>query len=314
VLKIISSPLIRHLAGVTQLGLIVQIYPTATHSRLEHILGTFANMARYCDALWNDTANPLFKQIMTQHDINLALLCALFHDIGQYPLAHDLEEADSKLFSHVEIGELILNGDKQESITLRNQIKEEWGVEAQEIIEVLSADTTDHSLPLKCRLLHSLISGPIDTDKLDYLIRDSNNLNLPYGKSIDVERLLSCLTVVFQRRDVSTYIALGIHEKGEIPAEGLAFTRYAMFGTVYWHHSSRSLKSMLHRAVWEALPVGDRRSKEYKDFKDLFHKQITMLSYVKPVVQQKLFSEQPRSSLPHNPQLSLSDFEIISWT
>lgn len=87
--RLLSLPYFRRLAAVSQLGLIVQIYPSASHSRLEHMLGTYANAAKYCDALWNDPLNPLFKQIMTEHDINLVLVTALCHDIGQYPLAHD---------------------------------------------------------------------------------------------------------------------------------------------------------------------------------------------------------------------------------
>jgi len=46
---------------------------------------------------------------------------------------------------------------------------------------------------------------------------------------------------------------LGIHEKGKVPAESVAFARYAMFGQVYWHHAYRSIKAMLHRMMLEML-------------------------------------------------------------
>lgn len=132
VAKILSLPFFRRLASISQLGLIVQIYPTATHSRLEHVLGTFSNVVRYCDSLWNDPINPLFKQIMSEHDINLVLLASICHDIGQYPLAHDLEETEEKLFSHKAIGNKLLttfssfklNGD----FSLKEIMENEWGV------------------------------------------------------------------------------------------------------------------------------------------------------------------------------------------
>ena len=106
---------------------------------------------------------------------------------------------------------------------------------------------------LKDRILHSLINGPIDADKVDYLMRDCAHLGLTFGKAIDLERLVRCLTIVFRQKGESTYAALGIHEKGKIPAEAIAFARYAMFGQVYWHHAYRSIKAMIHRMVWEVL-------------------------------------------------------------
>ena len=97
----------RRLAGVPQLGIISLVYPTATHSRLEHVLGTFTNVVRYCDALYHDPLNSLFKQIVSEADIIALLLAALFHDLGQFPLAHDLEEAAPELFDHEKIARQI---------------------------------------------------------------------------------------------------------------------------------------------------------------------------------------------------------------
>jgi HD superfamily phosphohydrolase len=312
VANILSSPLIRRLAGISQLGLIVQIYPTATHSRLEHILGTFANVVRYCDALWNDPINPLFKQIISEHDIKLVLVAALCHDIGQYPLAHDLEEAENKLFSHKEIGNKLLTDSKNNG-SLKNVMQTDWGITPEDVSALLSTDPADLNAPLKKRLLHTLIDGPIDADKMDYLIRDSNNLNVPYGNCIDFERLLRCLTIAFKQQGANTFITLGIHEKGKIPAEALAFARYAMFGSVYWHHTSRGAKSMLHRAVWEALPKTDRRSSEYQLLKEQFFDEVLQESGIvdRKNIQATLFKE--KSLIKKTPQLNIADYEMLSW-
>lgn len=318
VAKFISTPFFRRLSGISQLGLIVQIYPTATHSRLEHILGTFSNVCQYCDALWNDPINPLFKQIMSEKDINLVLLASLCHDIGQYPLAHDLEEAEKKLFSHKEIGIKILNELSSLEINGDNSLKEimhnDWGVETQEVIALLSTSPLEFEKPLKLRFLHSLIDGPIDADKVDYLIRDSNNLNVPYAKSIDIERLLKCLTVVFKEYPPdSTFISLGIHEKGKIPAEAIAFSRYAMFGNVYWHHTSRCVKSMLHHAIWEPLkPMADRKSKAYRDFHRDFVYYI--LQQISSKATESLFPGYLiKDGLPEAPQFAMTDYQMLIW-
>lgn len=313
VANLLSLSVFRRLTAVTQLGFISQIYPTATHSRLEHMLGTFSNVVRYCDALWHDHVNPLFKQIFTEHHINLVLLAALCHDIGQYPLAHDLEEAEQPLFSHERIGQKVLR-ELSEKMGLKKLMCDEWGVEPEEVAELLTTNPADLKQPLRLRLLHTLIDGPIDADKVDYLIRDSVNLNVNYGTSIDFERLLKCLTVVYKQEGQKTFISLGIHEKGKISAEAIAFARYAMFGTVYWHHASRSIKSMLHRAIWEILygeKIEDRRSKGFTELREELFNYVSGLPEKNR--QETLFAVKESKGLKIAPRLAASDYNMIAW-
>jgi HD superfamily phosphohydrolase len=312
--NLVSHPILRRLASISQLGLIVQIYPTATHSRLEHVLGTLANVARYCDALWNDPINPLFRQIMSDTDIKAVLLAALCHDLGQYPMAHDLEEADKETFAHQELTERILKGDVEgmQCAQFHRILRDDWQVTPEQVLGVIQAKATDDTQPLKARLLHTLIDGPMDADKIDYLVRDSNNLNVPYGQAIDVERLLRCLTVVFKAEGTRTLIALGIHEKGKIPAEAIAFARYAMFGAVYWHHTSRAAKAMLHRAAWEAIreaiATGDRRSGAYKVFRKAFQQQALHIG--EAAGGELPF---PKDGIVASPQMAISDYNMLRW-
>lgn len=310
--RIISHPTMRRLASVPQLGFISLVYPTATHSRFEHVLGTFTNVVRYCDALYNDPINPLFRQLMTADDMNALLLAALCHDLGQYPLAHDLEEAAPDIFKHEDIAigllEGTLGGDDAKS--LRSLIHEKWHVAPECVAAIIRADPTDLNAPIKDRILHTIISGPIDADKLDYLVRDSSNLNVPFGQAIDFERLLQCLTVIFKAQERKVYVALGIHEKGKVPAETVAFARYAMFGTIYWHHTSRAAKAMLHRAVWEGLPPRSQRTavKTYKE--QLF--EFALRTREKTGVQKELFASD-QQPVPLLSQVLPPDREMMEW-
>lgn len=43
---LLEHPLVKRLGAITQLGIVSQVYPTATHSRLEHSLGTYSKNAR----------------------------------------------------------------------------------------------------------------------------------------------------------------------------------------------------------------------------------------------------------------------------
>lgn len=257
------------LGGFTQLSLLNLVYPTATHTRLEHAIGTFSAMCRYITALFYDPINPLFRQIMTEEDLLSALLVALVHDIGHFGLAHDLEDADLEIFSHETRGRELLRDSKTglRGLIERSQLENGepgWGVSIERLLSILESDVRADKGSLKDRLIHSMIDGPIDADKLDYIIRDSNNLGLTYGSVIDVERLLRVLTVVSRQVGADTHVGIAIHERGRVTAEAVAFARYALYGSVYWHHAYRSIKAMLQRIALEYLEKVDQADKSRK--------------------------------------------------
>jgi len=297
------------LGSVTQLGLLNLVYPTASHSRLEHSLGTFSVLCRFVLALYNDEINPLFRQLMNEEDLQAVLLCGLLHDIGQYPLAHDLEEADFNFFSHVELTRNVLKADT----VLKEIINHHWQTSVDRVVDVLDADPTDASnklFKLKDRILHSLIDGPIDADKIDYLVRDSQRLGLAYGRVIDLTYILKCITIVFRsdKRRTCTYASLGIHEKGKVPAEAICFARYAMFGAVYWHHAYRSIKAMLHRVVWEMLESSRDRTRLRNEFR----------TFVCPSVppedeQLDMFVERSIAETGPTGQIQAQDASVLRW-
>jgi HD superfamily phosphohydrolase len=94
------------------------------------------------------------------------------------------------------------------------------------------------------RIIQSLLSGPIDVDKMDYLARDSLHAGVPYGRHFDQDRLLASLCLD------AAGTAVAISDKGRTAAELMVFARYVMFSEVYWHHAVRAATAMLQRAVW----------------------------------------------------------------
>src|SRR5690606_10459410 len=96
----------------------------------------------------------------------------------------------------------------------------------------------------KAKLLSSLLSGPIDVDKMDYLQRDSLHAGVPYGRHFDVQRLIGSLCL----NEAGDGLALT--DKGKTAAEMMIFARYIMFREVYWHHAVRSTTAMLQRSFY----------------------------------------------------------------
>ncbi len=103
-------------------------------------------------------------------------------------------------------------------------------------------------------MLSSIINGPIDTDKLDYLVRDSKNCFLKYGEIIDFDRMVRNLTVIITKNEYGQRIlTLGTYEKGRSAAESFAFARYLLYQSLYWHHTARASRAMLREAAKSAF-------------------------------------------------------------
>src|SRR6185295_16969151 len=95
--RLVEHPVVARLATVPHLGLVRYVYPTATHTRLEHALGAFRNSTQYLLSLYQDPFNPFFRQVVDDIDLKAVLSASLLHDIGHYPFAHELEEVTSEL-------------------------------------------------------------------------------------------------------------------------------------------------------------------------------------------------------------------------
>jgi HD superfamily phosphohydrolase len=96
--------------------------------------------------------------------------------------------------------------------------------------------------------LGQVVSGELDVDRMDYLVRDAHHTGVPYG-TIDVERLVRAL------RFVGGDLVL---EEGNVQAaESLLLARALMNPTVYSHHVARIAKAMLRRATERLLDRTD---------------------------------------------------------
>lgn len=259
---LIEHPLFSRLSNISQLGTVRLLYPTANHTRFDHSIGTYTNACAYVVALYNDPDNPLFRQLINQEDIKVILLASLLHDLGQYPCAHDIEEVYHYIFSHTDFTLKLLENETildSKNRNLKKIIEDKdfgFGVSIYNIKEVIQAKTPSIGVAqpsFKYRLLSTIIDGPIDADKVDYILRDSRECRLNYGKVIDFERLMKTITVTYHKRSkilgVQRDISLAVYNKGRACAESIAFSRYLLFSSVYWHHTSRACKTMLQHAL-----------------------------------------------------------------
>ena len=232
---IVDTAEFQRLRHISQLGLAAHVYPGANHTRFEHALGVFNNAIRY---LWQLGRDERFVAMVDRHRAEVLLVAALLHDLGHWPFCHPIEDLSlPNLPPHEAHAAEFLRGDGE----LAQVLRREWSIEADEVLDVLVEKTDSPEL----RLIRSILSGPIDIDKMDYLERDSLHCGVPYGRHFDRHRLIQSL-VVNEAGD-----GLAISQKGRTAAELMVFARYVMFSEVYWHHAVRSATSMFARAFYE---------------------------------------------------------------
>jgi HD superfamily phosphohydrolase len=159
--------------------------------------------------------------------------------LGHWPFCHAIEDLRLVDFPrHEVLAERLLQHRELASL-----LRQDWGLEGEDVAHFLNPHP--QAIPSGTQsILRSMLSGPIDVDKLDYLERDSLHAGVPYGRNFDRNRLVHSLCVDHDRH------RLAITDKGRTAAEMMVFSRYVMFSEVYWHHAVRSATAMLQRAVY----------------------------------------------------------------
>ena len=234
----------QRLRGVQQLGFTSYTFPGAHHTRFEHSIGVY-HLTRLAVRRLVDSGAYL-----TDEEVRAVLAAALLHDVGHYPFSHAVEElAVPEVIPHEELSQRVVNGGEVSEV-----LRERWGLTPERVSRLI-ARTPPEGLEPTEQLLRDLLSGSLDVDKLDYLVRDARYTGVPYGM-VDVERLIQSLRVVSPGGGpdgVETAAVLAIDESGIGALQSLVFARYLMFYNVYWHHTNRTLTVMFLRAVQDAL-------------------------------------------------------------
>ena len=211
--RIMDMPQFQRLRRIKQLGLISLIYPGATHTRFEHSVGTM------------NLGSKLSTELgLSEDDIELIRASALLHDIGHGPFSHVSEGVLS--VPHEELTKYVVT-----KTSMRDLLEEKFDV--NEIVDIVNGKG----------YLGPIVSGELDVDRMDYLLRDSHNTGVAYG-IIDYERIISNLKL-------EDGLILDI--KGVQAAEGALVSRYFMYPSVYQHHTTRIVNSMFRRALKKVI-------------------------------------------------------------
>ncbi len=252
---LIASRPFQRLRFIHQLGFTFLVYPGAEHSRFGHALGAMHLAGRVYDAL-SAKGNGLLPAGPAALERRLVRAAALLHDLGHAPFSHSAEELFAEGIDHEEMTRRLIRTPEIEQIFARLGD----GLAADDVTRLLcgggaagplaggnltASTASGRGQGAAHQLLAQVISGDLDVDKMDYLLRDGLFCGVRYG-NYDLERLLDTMLPLAdpQRGEWG----LGVEEGGVHALEALVMARYYMFTQVYFNATGKALE--LHFNAW----------------------------------------------------------------
>jgi HD superfamily phosphohydrolase len=176
-------------------------------------------------------------------DLRLVQLAALLHDIGHGPFSHVSEVSLARYADRGILGpdqkgekihELVTAGIIEKDEELRRVL---GGYPVEDIVTLLGKGS---GRPI----LKQIVSGPLDADKQDYLLRDSQFCGVQYGL-FDLQQMQRSLVTVGDEGEEELMIDLdGVHA-----VEQYVLAKYYMTANVYRHRVRLITDTMIGRAV-----------------------------------------------------------------
>ena len=246
----LDSKEFQRLRRIRQLGGDFQVYPTAEHSRFSHSLGVYEIVRRMVTEVKSLCVE------LTEYEKVCVMLAGLLHDVGHGPFSHAFEHVTNH--SHEEYTAKIILGNTELNAILR-AVSEKL---PQDIVSIIQ-HTHENDI------LNQIVSGQLDADRMDYLLRDSYFTATSYGQ-FDLERILRTMRVrkTAEGRKVIVVKYTGIHS-----VEDYIMARYQMYWQVYYHPVARSYEAVF-------IQLFNRLKDIFKVDKDYFENMKVLIPFL----------------------------------
>lgn len=222
---------VQRLRRVRQLGLTSLVFPGAEHSRFSHALGASHVMVRLQDRIRAiHHALPAELRLDAEAAAD-GLAAALLHDLGHGPFSHLFEQ--------------VVPGARHHESWTMDAIRDS-STDVHQRLESLSSGMAERVASLlegryRLNYLARSVSGMLDVDRSDYLLRDSHMTGVSYGL-YDLDWLLQALNFGEAAGD---WVLAIEGRKGLPPVEAFFLARHFMFQQVYHHKATRGAEALI---------------------------------------------------------------------
>jgi hypothetical protein len=239
--RLMDTPEVQRLRRIRQLGVTSMAFPGAEHTRFAHAIGAAFVMKMLIARLRSIHEELPFWQRLSSDKARDALAAAFLHDVGHGPLSHLFEDAIPGTSHHEEWTErIVLDPSTGVSQVLR---------EADPAMPDRVAALVRGEHPLA--YLAKAVSGTLDVDRCDYLLRDAHATGVRYGL-YDLDWLLRSLRFSPDRDDQRAPVLAIDGAKGLPAIEAFILARLFMFQQVYLHKATRAAEWMIRNALARA--------------------------------------------------------------
>ncbi len=257
--EIINTDIFKRLRNIRQMSLAYITFSGATHTRYEHSIGTMhvaykiakkiEKLKRYADFIIEGDEKSY------ETTLQFIRIAALLHDLGHPPFSHTVEWVFQRYPN------LYPGGKYSHDIYTSNLIKE--NSELKKLLNHKIINYTNISKFLVGELkkykhisiLHKLIDGDLDCDKVDYIVRDNYHCGLPVNIDIDLIADSFVLKETKGKKDSDFPVNIAIQlklDKINI-AENLLNSRYQLISTIQYDKKNRIANYMLMNAMKDFL-------------------------------------------------------------
>lgn len=242
---LLDHPWLQRLRQIHQLQTAWWVYPSAEHTRFQHVVGAMHMASRAVESLY-----PSLKE--TCPDVPsrgfvecLCRMAALLHDVGHGPFGHffDAHFLKDHGLTHETLGAHIIRAELGELLSNvrscpNSDLEKGEQLDPEQIAWLIMRPKTDDTKgrPEWLVMLRSLFCGLYTVDNMDFVLRDAYMSGYS-ERAYDLDRLL--------RYSFFSERGLTIHQRGLNALLRFMQTKSELFRAVYFHRTVRAIDKTL---------------------------------------------------------------------